>query len=370
DIINLALYEEEQEQNVVVDASHIPVLRSSSRSGRPSASSSSMSRNFSLSSVAFWNPLYSLLIKISDLKLMCGLIEFIPFYIFSETRLNLISTFKKRTRPQRAWKGDIAVERKYTRLSESSRFRKWKSQLAITSEASSNHVPQLNNFALHLFALHFLRQQHPSHPCQHLSFTPFSASVQKGTLTIKGCNVFPESSRSTNSHILQPFANSGISAALRTPLGGSSYKHFYSATLANNECRAKDFCEEANKSSPGVITLHRLEAEIFAIGDDRQRQDLLESMKVKAKKLENKDRSRSEQENWHINRAWNPCHGHIYDDVKNCVIINEVGQLQQSQICNTAPEPHPARSLFLERNRLRSRIPVLMTRLCPFSSKL
>lgn len=52
DAITLALYEEEQEQSVVVDASRIPVLRGSSRTGRSPSSSWSMSRNISSSRVS------------------------------------------------------------------------------------------------------------------------------------------------------------------------------------------------------------------------------------------------------------------------------------------------------------------------------
>ncbi|OZC10376.1 hypothetical protein X798_02683 [Onchocerca flexuosa] len=267
DTFNLTPNDEESEQNFVVDISRIPVLRDSNQADRIS--------------------------------------------IF-------ISTFKKRTSPQRAWKSDNISERRYTSLSESSKFGKRKRQSDVDSEMLFKHVSQQNHLSLNLFALNFLRQQYSLDLCQFSSLTPNCSCVQEDPSYLSSHAVIPGTSLVTKTvaESLIPYSPVADNpdnipyqgCELSTVAGVNHSTDNLSGKSKNDFEKALSFMQSvaANNSS-------RYQYQTESKKKRNNRINFVENNGIMQQKFKN--------------RIWNSCYEEIYNDNKNWMMISQTDTL-------------------------------------------
>uniref|UniRef100_A0A0R3RYN0 Kinesin motor domain-containing protein n=1 Tax=Elaeophora elaphi TaxID=1147741 RepID=A0A0R3RYN0_9BILA len=289
DTVNLALHDE-QEQNFVVDISRIPVLRDLNQSSRfPS----------------------------------------------------LISTFKKRTSPQRAWKSDNNLECRYTRLSQSSRFGKSESQSTVDSKTLFKHALQQNHLALNLFALNFLRQRYSLDLCNS-SLSTNDSFVQEDSSYFPVHSVNPGISTVTSYTVTKSFTSDPAPYQHRRLSTFAGVNH----TNDHLNGKSKNGVEGGSSFTQSIVTRSSL-----------RYQDLIENASRSSRNNRlNFIKNDSVMQRNFKNRIWNPCYEEIYSNIKNWMTIDQSDALHQRSF-SVAPLFH-----YEDVSHSSSQIPILITR--------
>lgn len=259
----------------------------------------------------------------------------------------VISTFKKRTSPQRAWKSDNSFEWRHTRLSESSRFGKRKRQPTVDSETLFKHVSQQNHLLLNLFALNFLRQQYSFDLCQSSLSTPSDSCIQEDSSYVAIHGVLPGTSTSIANTVAKSLIPNNI-----------SYQHCELLTVAgvNRSTdhlgrKTRNGCDEASSFTESIATSSNLRYQYFTksvtSSSGNNRLNFAENDNIVQQKFKN--------------RIWKPYSGQIYNGVKNWLTIGQTNALHQSSF-SVAPFSHYEGGSVLGKSQINSRIPVLITR--------
>ncbi|VDO39422.1 unnamed protein product, partial [Onchocerca flexuosa] len=267
DTFNLTPNDEESEQNFVVDISRIPVLRDSNQADRIS--------------------------------------------IF-------ISTFKKRTSPQRAWKSDNISERRYTSLSESSKFGKRKRQSDVDSEMLFKHVSQQNHLSLNLFALNFLRQQYSLDLCQFSSLTPNCSCVQEDPSYLSSHAVIPGTSLVTKTvaESLIPYS----------PVADNPDNIPYQGCELSTVAEVNHSTDNLSGKSKNDFEKALSFMQSVAANNSSRYQYQTESKKKRNNRINFVENNGIMQQKFK-NRIWNSCYEEIYNDNKNWMMISQTDTL-------------------------------------------
>ncbi|KAK6110788.1 Kinesin motor domain family protein [Brugia pahangi] len=306
---NFVRYNEEQEQNFIVDISRIPVLRDSNQTSRFPVSGPSMPGNSSF---------------------------------FKST---IINTFKKCTSPQRTWKSGNNFEQLHT---ENWRFGKRERQPTVDSGTLFKKVLQQNHLALNLFASNFLRQQYSQIDLCHSSLsTPNSSFVQKDSYAAS-CTVVPE----TSIIIANTVAKRSIHySSLPNVPRSIPYQHD-KLSIVVGISQGTDYLSRKTRTGFEKASLF---ADIIVTDSNLLHQNLTENVTGSSRNNRlNFNKNDSIVQSKFKNQIWNSCYQQIYGDVKKWMIMDQTDTLYVM--------PFSYEGGTVRGKRHNSRIPILNTR--------